>query len=156
MSQKNTSTFRNVISALFRNWKEKRQYWKLQQWFFNLPVKYKNRMVFLSCFTLSCPDGSMQLLAGFDQRQRWNPKLCNYSCGLLFLKSNTQVYSWKKVAVGKKIYNCSSQHKTWVENLGLAVHCISETCTSHCIPSVISGHRYPYGKKIWEQTKYCW
>lgn len=35
-----------VLSALFGNWKEKRQYWKLQQRFFNLPMKCKNRMTF--------------------------------------------------------------------------------------------------------------
>lgn len=90
----------------------------------------------------------MQLLAGFDQRQRWNPKLCSYSCGLLFLKSNTQVYRWKKIAMGEKKFitvKVSTKHE--VGNLGLAVHCISETCTSYCIPAVISGHRYPYGKK---------
>lgn len=33
-------------------------------------------------------------------------------------------------------------------NLGLAAQCISETCTSYCIPSAVSGHKYPYGKII--------
>lgn len=81
-----------------------------------------------------------------DKDQR-HPKLCNYSCGLLFFKSNTQVYSWKKVAMGKKIITVQVSTKHKMENLGLAVHCISETCTSYCIPSLISGHIYPYGKK---------
>lgn len=57
---------------------------KITAVFFNLPMKYRNRMTFSYCFTLSCYDESMQLLAVFDQRQRWNPKLCSYSCGLFF------------------------------------------------------------------------
>lgn len=64
-----------------------------------------------------------------------------------FSKSNTQVYSWKKVAMGKKFITVKVSTKYEMGNLGLAVHCISETCSSYCIPSVISGHRYAYGKK---------
>lgn len=90
-------------------------------------MKYKNRITFLNCFTLSCHDEAMQLLTGFDQRQRQNPKLCNYLCGLLFLTSNTQVYSWKKVAMGKNFITVKVSTKHEMENLGLAVHCFSET-----------------------------
>lgn len=54
-------------------------------------------MTFLNCFTLSCPGESSQLLAGFDQGQRWNPQF-----------ENTDVLVWiflnitHKYIVGKK------------------------------------------------------
>lgn len=147
---KKTSTLRNVRLFLLcsRIGMKRDNTENYSSGFFNLPMKYRKRMTFSYCFTLSCYDESMQLLAGFDQRQRWNPKLCSYSCGLLFLKSNTQVYSWKKVAMGKKFIAVQVSTKHEMGNLGLAVHCISETCSSYCIPSVISGHRYAYGKNI--------
>lgn len=124
-----------AISVLFRNLKENRQYWRLRQQFLTFQWNKRMKFIFKNCFALSCHDESLQLLAGFDQRQRWNPKLRNYWCAGFLKKIVTHKFIvGKKEKWEKKIITVKVSTKHEMGNLGLAVHCISKTYSTYCIP----------------------